>query len=398
MGDAKTPTTIFVGNVLTMVDSAQRAEAVAVKNGKILAVGSRTDVEAAVAVSDKNPEIRELAPGTLLMPAFIDPHSHFINALAMSTMVNISYPPVGPCSLPEEIVKELKRAADSKGLKPGDTFVGYGYDDSMFSKENQLNKYHLDTVFTENPVLVMHVSLHGCVCNSKALAKYDITADTPTPTGGIIVRKDGSNEPLGLVMEMAFLPIFSSLPAPTPAQEMEQLKAGQMIYAAAGICTAQEGATHAHQVELLQRGAKEGALFLDVVSYPFVTDAEEVFKKNPPSTFGKYDNRLKLGGIKITMDGSPQGRTAYFTKPYLTGGPGGEKDWHGEPSFPQEFFNDILTKCYDQNLQGDFGASFFGYKPALTLFLALPVSSSVPCQWRCCNRHGDQGSRSRCQR
>ena len=75
-----------------------------------------------------------------------------------------------------------------------------------------LHKEHLDAVFPANPVLVGHVSMHGAVLNSAAMRKYGISADTPTPPGGVIVRKDGSNDPEGLVMETAYLPIFSALP------------------------------------------------------------------------------------------------------------------------------------------------------------------------------------------
>ena len=75
-----------------------------------------------------------------------------------------------------------------------------------------------------------------------------------------------------------------------------------------------------------------------------------MLEKNPPSTFGQYNNRLKLGGIKITTDGSPQGKTAYFTTPYLTGGPGGEKNWKGEPSFPVPVLHAMMKKVYDAGL------------------------------------------------
>lgn len=89
--------------------------------------------------------------------------------------------------------------------------------------------------------MVGHVSLHGAVLNSAAMEKYGISASTVTPPGGVIVRKDGSDEPDGLVMETAFLPIFASLPKPTREQEVEWSIAGQMLYAAAGITTAHEG-------------------------------------------------------------------------------------------------------------------------------------------------------------
>ena len=341
------------GTILTMDEAHPTAEAVAVRDGIIVRVGQADYVNE---LTGPATEVRDLGASTLL-PGFIDPHSHFINSLAMSEQVNISPPPVGPCSTAAEIVAELRRVAHERGLAPGELFIGYGYDENQLATDHPLTKDDLDPVFPDNPVLVMHVSLHGAVLNSAAMKKYDVSDATETPEGGIIVRRPGTQEPLGLVMETAFLPIFANLPVPTPEQELEQVKAGQMIYAAAGVTTAQEGATHAAQLAVLQRAAQAGALFIDVVAYPFITDMEPVLADNPPETFGTYNNGLKLGGIKITMDGSPQGRTAYFTTPYLTGGPSGEQDWCGEPSFPQEFFNKALKRCYDLGLQVTFHAN-----------------------------------------
>lgn len=344
----------FGGDIVTMDDAHPTAEAVAVKDGKILAVGSRADiVQAHGGDATRMVDLQ----GKALLPGFIDPHSHFINSLAMKDQANVSAPPVGPASTPEEIVATLKAFADARGTQPGQLVMGYGYDENLMPPGRPLTRDDIDKVFPDNPVLVMHVSLHGAVLNSAAFRKYGISADTPTPAGGVIVRKEGSNEPAGLVMEMAFLPIFEQLPAPGPDQEMEQVKFGQSLYAAAGVTTAHEGATHAAQVELLRRAADQGALFIDVVAYPFITDLDNVLAKYPAETFGRYDGGLKLGGCKITMDGSPQGRTAYFTTPYLTGGPGGEKDWRGEPSFPPDVATAMLKRCYDAGLQTEIHAN-----------------------------------------
>ena len=341
------------GRILTMVgETPHHVDALVTRGGRIAFVGPRD--EALSAFPDA--VVRDLA-GAALLPGFVDPHSHFINSLAMGDQVNVTAPPVGPCSTAAEIVTELARAAAAKGLGPGDLLIGYGYDENQVPTDHPLTKDDLDPAFPDNPVLVMHVSLHGAVLNSAAMETFGLSAQTETPAGGIIVRREGTPEPLGLVMETAFLPIMSQLPAPTPEEELEQLRKGQLIYAAAGVTTAQEGATHAPQVAQLQRGAAAGALFLDVIAYPFITDMDAVIAANPVETFGTYVGGLKLGGIKITMDGSPQGRTAYFTTPYLTGGPGGEADWRGEPTFPQEFFNDALKKCYDAGLQVLFHAN-----------------------------------------
>jgi len=100
----------------------------------------------------------------------------------------------------------------------------------------------------------------------------------------------------------------------------------------------------------MQRAAAAGATIIDVIAYPFVTDFDAVLEKNPPTTWGTYVNRLKIGGAKITLDGSPQGKTASFTTPYLTGGPGGEMNWRGEPGFPEDEVKAFVKKAYDLGL------------------------------------------------
>ncbi len=269
----------------------------------------------------------------------------------MANQVNVFAPPAGPGKDVDAIVAELVKFRDARKIPAGATIMAYGYDETSMPGGRTLTRDDLDKDFPDNPVMVGHTSLHGAVLNSAAFRKYGISAATKTPPGGIIVRKKGSNEPEGLVMETAWLPIFASLPKPTPEQEVEWSKAGQMLYAAAGVTTAQEGATHASDVALMQRAAAGGATIIDVVSYPFILDLDAVLKDNPASTFGVYKNHLKLGGVKVTLDGSPQGRTAFFTKPYLVDGPNGQKNWRGELPFPQDTVNAWFKRVYGLGLQ-----------------------------------------------
>jgi hypothetical protein len=141
------------------------------------------------------------------------------------------------------------------------------------------------------------------------------------------------------------------MPSPGASEILERVGASQQIYAAAGVTTVQEGATHSSDVERLKEAAAADRFYLDIVSYPFMTDVEEVLKKNPPDTFGTYHNHLKIAGVKMVLDGSPQAKTAFFTKPYLTGGPAGEKNWFGEPSFPNVEVERIAKLAYDNKLQ-----------------------------------------------
>lgn len=338
----------FGGDIVTVNDAQPTAEAIAIKDGKITAVGSLSELtarskDAATKMVDLN--------GKTLLPGFIDSHSHFINGMAMEDQANVTAPPVGPASTAAEIVTELERFAKAKSKKPGDLILGYGYDDNMLPGDHPLTRDDIDPVFPDNPVIVLHVSTHGAVLNSAALKKFGISAATKTPPGGVIARKPGTQEPTGLLMETAWIPLHEQLPASSRDQEPGQIKYAQDLYLAAGVTTAQDGASMAPQVEVLQRAADRGELFIDVISYPFIGDLEKVLKVHPANSFGSYGKRLKLGGCKILADGSPQGKTAFFTTPYLTGGPGGEKNWKGEPTFPQEMLNGMFKTCYDNGLQ-----------------------------------------------
>lgn len=334
--------------VVTMNPDQPLAEAVAVMGGRIVAVGGAAEI--AAAHKGATTGVVDLG-GAVLLPGFIDPHSHFINALTMSTQANVSAPPVGPAENADDIVAELVRFTKGRPRGADQLFIGYGYDENLMPKGHPLTRFDLDAAFPDTPVLVMHVSLHGAVLNSAAFAKYGISAATETPPGGVILRVDGSNEPAGLLMETAFLPIFAQLPTPDPAELTGQLRAGQMIYARAGVTTAYEGATHLEQLQVLKTGARAGELFIDVIALPFITDLEKTLAAYPVDSWMAYDNRLKLGGCKITIDGSPQGKTAFFTTPYLTGGPAGEDNWTGEPTFPAGMFNEMVQTCYDLGVQ-----------------------------------------------
>jgi predicted amidohydrolase YtcJ len=340
--------TIYTGgDIVTVNDAQPTVEALAVKDGRILAVGARSEIEGTY--RGQATQVVDLA-GKALLPGFLDPHSHYFSSLSVANQANVLAPPAGPGKDIPGIVAELKKFRDQHHIPKGALIQAYGYDDNAMPNKVGLTRDDLDVDFPDNPVLVGHVSMHGAVLNSAALTQYGISAATQTPPGGVIVRKTGSNEPSGLVMEAAYLPIFSQLPRPNAEQEVSWSRAGQMLYAAAGITTAHEGATHAAELALMQRAAAAGANIIDVIAYAFFTDFDKVLEKNPIGSWGKYVNRLKIGGAKITLDGSPQGKTAYFTTPYLTGGPGGEKNWRGEPVVPEEDVKAFVKKVYDLGL------------------------------------------------
>ncbi len=332
------------GDIVTIDENNPSAEALAVRGGLIIAVGPRDSIMSAHEGPDT--QVIDLG-GKALLPSFIDAHSHYINALDVANQAQVYAPPSGGAKDVDSIIAELKAFAAERNIPKGQLIVAYGYDDSVMPGGRLLNRDDLDAAFPDNPVRVDHVSMHGAVLNSLAQKKYGYSAETVTPPGGVIVRKEGTNEPYGLIMETAFLPVLSQGETLTPEQEIAATKAGQLLYAQAGITTAHEGATHLAQFETMKRATDAGANIIDIVAFPFVTDAEKILEAYPVENWGRYDKRFKVGGVKITIDGSPQGRTAAFTTPYLTGGPGGEKDWKGELTFLQDVINMAVKRVYD---------------------------------------------------
>jgi len=158
--------TIYAGgDILTMVgDQPAYAEALAVKDGKILSAGAKADVLKSKGAATK---VIDLG-GRTLLPGFIEGHSHFINALSVATQANVYPPPFGPGNTIEGIVGALKKLQQEQNIKPGETIMAYGYDENALPADHQLSAADLDPHFPDNPVMVGHVSLHGAVLNSAA--------------------------------------------------------------------------------------------------------------------------------------------------------------------------------------------------------------------------------------
>lgn len=340
-------TVYFNGDIITMEgEETNYVEAIVVKDGLIAFTGSKDE---AMKVAGEGGTMTDLE-GKTLLPGFLDAHSHYINSLLVANQCKLYAPPSGPGKDVPSIIGALKQFAEERKIPKGEMIMDYGYDDNVMPNGVLLNRDDLDRAFPENPVRIDHVSMHGAVMNSLALNKYGITAETKTPPGGVIVRKPGTQEPHGLIMETAFLPVLEKAEPMSTEQEIEWTKAGQMLYAEAGITTAHEGASHLAQIQSIKRASEAGANIIDVIAYPFITDVDNILKVVPLADWNKYTRGYKIGGVKITIDGSPQGRTAYFSTPYLTGGPGGEKNWKGELTFPQETVNQMVKKVYNMNV------------------------------------------------
>ena len=336
----------YNGDIITMDgDTPQYVEAVAQKDGRIDFVGSKAD---ALKKYGKNVRLIDLK-GSTMLPGFLDPHSHFMSAVRMVNQVNVAAPPVGTATNIPQIIEKLKAFEKEKLIPEDGWIIGWGYDQDLIEEKRHITKADLDAAFPKRKVMLIHVSMHGAVLNSQALKWAGIDASTQTPGGGVIARMPGSNEPAGLLMEMAYIPVFAKLPQPSEEGMLGLTKPAQMMYASNGYTQAIEGYSHAEDLDFLMKAAEQERLFLDVLALPGFTEMDKWFG-NPKYKFGSYDKHFKIQAAKITIDGSPQGKTALVSHPYHGGGPAGQKNWKGESSITQEQLDAITKKLFDAKI------------------------------------------------
>lgn len=346
VSDDSTATLYYNGDIITMEgDKPQTPEALVTQNGKIAYVGSLQSAQAKYA----NAAPIDLKNQTLL-PAFIDPHSHF--GMVSNTMgqVNLNPPPVGNVDSIDKMLQALKQYKKDNKIADGAWIYGWGYDESQLKEGRHPTKKELDKALPNNPVYIQHTSGHMGVANSMALADMGITADSKTPEGGNIARIKGTNEPNGLVQETAMYPFVRKMLevlAPKQAQFFEQT---QDYYAKNGVTTAQDGSTTRDAIQFFQSQADAGKLKIDLISLAGVSDLDTNLA-DPNLTWQTYQNGFKVQGTKIVADGSPQGKTAYFTQPYLTPVPDCDSDCRGLPSLSQDALNEMFAKAYANDNQ-----------------------------------------------
>lgn len=346
VANTDTATLYYNGDIITMTgNQPQMIEAIVTQNGKIAYVGDLKSAQAQYT----NATTMNLKNQTLL-PAFIDPHSHF--GMVSNTMgqVNLNPPPVGEVDSIDKMLKALSAYKKDNNIADGEWIYGWGYDESQLAEDRHPTKDEIDKALPNNPVYLQHTSGHMGVANSKGLAAMDIDADSKAPEGGNIARVKGSNEPNGLVQETAMYPFVRKMLEelePNQAQFFEQT---QNYYAKNGITTAQDGSTTRDAIKFFQSQADAGKLKIDLVSLAGVSDLDENLA-DPNFKWKTYQNGFKVQGTKIIADGSPQGKTAYFTKPYLTPVPDCKTDCRGLPSVSQEALNEMFAKAYARDNQ-----------------------------------------------
>ncbi len=308
----------YNADVLTMDEALPSAEAVIVEEGRIIFVGSNK----AALQRKEGAELIDLE-GKTILPGFIDAHSHF-SGVAFSTL---SCSLEGAKSL-EEIKKRILSFIKERKIPEGGWVVAEGYDHNVLAEKKHPTAEFLDEFAKNYAVALQHKSGHMGVFNALALAKLGVTVDTPCREGGLIGKDE--NGLTGYMEEAAYIEYSKAKPMPSFGEIVSGFNEAQKIYASYGITTAQEGLLVKELSDLYVALQNQNILKLDIVGY--VNGKEkEILLARFSDCIGKYINRFKIGGIKLLLDGSPQGRTAWMKTPYL-----GEVDYCGYPAMKDE--------------------------------------------------------------
>ena len=330
------------GTIITMGESTKTAQAVAVRDGKIVGVGSTRDIVGLAGNGTKTVNLR----GNTMLPGFIDAHSHFASVgTAKLFQADLQSPPVGPVEDIDDLVAALKLKVDS--TPSGEWVRGRGYDQTLLAEQRHPTTQDLDRASVDHPIWAGHANGHMGVANSAALELAGIDKDTPNPPGGVIVKDPATGEPTGLLEETAQSLVTSLIPPYTAEQKAEAAKAGVALYTAAGVTTSVIAGGNASSFRDLQEWRSDGLLpirFTQMHSGNLPT-----FAQQGGMLPGFGNEWIKIGPYgESVYDGSIQGYTGYLQEPYHKLPPELPADYRGYPTYSKAELFKRVRELYEQ--------------------------------------------------
>ena len=322
-------------HIITLSDIDSVVNLVAVKADKIVFVGDAEQWQGRVG---KTVELGESA----LLPGFIDAHGHISFYASVAGMANVASPPVGPAENMAGLRQVLKTYIQTRELAEDAWIVGLGYDDSLLEEGRHPTIEDLDQVSATHPILLMHVSGHLAAVNSRALQIAGINEASENPPGGVIRRFPDSQRPNGVLEESATYAVHRfQVPSENP---LDDLHRGLQEYASYGITTAQDGGTSAASIGMFEAASQAKPFPIDVVAFRRVQEKDLLDPSLKEIHSRDYINGFRVGGIKMILDGSPQGKTAYLSEPYEVPPQGKAADYRGYPIMPATAIDALFAK------------------------------------------------------
>ena len=299
-------TTLYFGGPIVTLEDPQYAQALVERGGRIAYVGDREEAERLAGPGARRVDLE----GRALLPAFVDPHSHLLACAYARLQV-----PLGECAGWGEIADRLSRHVQERGIQPGEWVKGTGYDQNALAEGAAPDRFCLDRACPHNPVVIQHASGHAGVFNTLALERLGALNEDCG------LERDGQGELTGRGEENPFLDLLGRIPMDGLEDVLRAFQGAQEEYASHGITTAQEGLLQPVMAPVYQEILRRGLLYLDVNAYVPPADYDRLrgqFAQGVSVSPGTF----RVAGMKIFLDGSPQGGTAWVREPYAGGGRG----------------------------------------------------------------------------
>jgi len=306
------------GKIVTMNQSVPGAQAIAIRGGRIVALGSDSDIRKQIGQGTRIIDLH----GMLAIPGFIEGHGHFTGVGEFRMGLDLR-----EARTWDDIVAQVARAA--KQAKPGEWIIGRGWHQSKWTQAPEPNvegfpeHASLDQVSPNNPVLLTHASGHAAFVNGKAMAAANINGKTPNPAGGEIL-KDSKGEPTGLLRERA-QELASRARSQweakrTPAERLaEKRKAIDLAMdesISKGITTFEDAGSPFDTIDMLKSMAEKHELKLRIWMMARTSNQELAAKMDNYRMIGAGDGFLTVRAVKRAIDGALGSRGAWLLAPY----------------------------------------------------------------------------------
>ncbi|MGI8474990.1 MAG: amidohydrolase [Thermomicrobiales bacterium] len=294
------------GNIITMDPARPRVEALTIRAGRVIAVGSEGEARAAAAPRTESIDLR----GRSATPGLNDAHSHPMHVGFALADLDLTAPGAESISAIAALV-----AAESKRRASGAWIYGRGYDQARLDEQRHPSRQDLDPVSPDHPVLLYRACHHVVAVNSRALTMAGITAETPDPSGGTIDR-DGHGEPTGVLRESAIELVRRVIADPTEDELAAAIVRGGRAFLASGVTSAVEaGIDRPEEFGAYQRLRRAGKLPIRTYLMMMIDQMLDPMMDIGLRT-GFGDEWLRIGPAKLFSDGSIGGRTARMRAPF----------------------------------------------------------------------------------
>ena len=333
---------VFInGHILTMDDDNTVIEAMRLKGDRIVATGTSQSI---LQQAGEQANIIDLQ-GKTVTPGFIEAHGHFPGSGLKAVAEDVSSPPVGTVLTISDVLKRLRQRASE--TPPGEWVIGYGFDDSLVAEHRFMTREELDSVSTEHPIFVLHVSAHMAVINTRAQAIAGIDQDTVNPEGGEIVRND-SGELTGLLLETAHDPVRDMAFDFSAFKNLKVVQTSVDDYASQGVTTVQSGKATESFYRPLRLLSRLGVIPQRVIVWPNLYLARAI---DAGKIARHQSEKLSVGALKLTTDGSIQGYTGYLSAPYHQTPSERAADFRGDPVMKADQLSRLVSEWHDKGWQ-----------------------------------------------